>query len=410
MKNLLKKHIPLSLQVRGRTMLERLGRAFQKNPKGMRILSIPDRQIFFGYYDVTPFSQDGRFVLAAMAPLDNVSPHRDHPELQIGFFDLSHTKPRFQSIGATRTWNWQQGCRLQWYPQNKAGSAVIYNTVIDGRYGAIIQNLKNGTPTTFLCEPVYTVSTNGAQALSLNFNSLHRYRAGYGYNTCPAHNDHDDILLIDIASNTARRILSLEAARACDPQPSMAKAAHYFNHLSFSPSGTTFMVTHLWVTPENKRRSRLIIADISGRIMACPNGSGTTSHYAWLSDNDILIFATNKDGSQGYYQFDLARGTKRMIGSAYLKEDGHPSFLSSQSILTDTYPDLVRHQKVILYDDARHRAYCLARFHSPISFTGETRCDLHPRLSPDHSQACVDIVSNGKRAMAVFSLPPLKKV
>ena len=86
-----------------------------------------------------------------------------------------------------------------------------------------------------------------------------------------------------------------------------------------------------------------------------------------------------------------------------LKEDGHPSFFpSGNMIITDTYPDKFREQSLITYDLNNNEIKTLSKFCVPFKFSGETRCDLHPRLSPNGTYVCVDNVHNNLRSMTVI--------
>ena len=59
--------------------------------------------IFFGYYDVTPFSKDDKKLLYL----------RTEGEVaDICILDLDSKEQN--KISQTSLWNWQQGCRLRW--------------------------------------------------------------------------------------------------------------------------------------------------------------------------------------------------------------------------------------------------------------------------------------------------------
>jgi len=90
-----------------------------------------------------------------------------------------------------------------------------------------------------------------------------------------------------------------------------------------------------------------------------------------------------------------------------LGQDGHPS-ITNDVMLTDTYPDLFGLQHLIACD--RHSGVCetVAKIHSPQGFSGEIRCDLHPRFNTAKSKICIDAVQDGRRAMILLNWPKLK--
>ncbi len=390
MKQLIKNTIPAPILQAARTGLHGLGPWMERIPGSARIFGAPDKQVFFGYYDICPFSIDNTLLLATQAPAENISPHETNPPLTLGYYTLSEKNPAFTKFAETTTWNWQQGCRLQWLGDT---GNVIYNTA----EGAIISDL-SGKIIKTIPFPVYSISNDGTQALTLDFHALHNNRRGYGYNNATPWDD--SIRLINLETLELKIVLSMEQARGFLPLLSMKDAKHYLNHLAFSPSGQRFMVTHLWVAG-NKRYSRLLVCDMNGNIV-CPNNNGHTSHYAWINDDKIVIFGSHPKVKNRYYLYDLAAQTHRMI-APMINEDGHPTIIGNMMI-TDTYPDHFRLQHLLKYDMTSGRLKTLAKFFMPPHFTGEMRCDLHPRPGRDGSMICVDMIQDNRRALCVLKL------
>jgi len=77
--------------------------------------------------------------------------------------------------------------------------------------------------------------------------------------------------------------------------------------------------------------------------------------------------------------------------------DGHCSYLpGNEWILCDTYPDRPqRNQTVYLYHVAAQRRVDLGHFPLPPEYTGEWRCDTHPRFSPDGQYVVIDSPHTG---------------
>ena len=68
-------------------------------------------------------------------------------------------------------------------------------------------------------------------------------------------------------------------------------------------------------------------------------------------------------------------------------------------LLADSYPDGDRVQTLVLIDCATGAMDILGRFnHRPEKPNiGDTRCDLHPRWSPDGHYITVDSIHDGRR-------------
>ena len=113
-------------------------------------------EVFFGYYDISPLNYDNTKLLANVCQKKyNQTPGNDD-YLEIGFFDLTKPENHFVSIDKTNTWCWQQGCRLQWIPQND--NQIIYNKLIDGKYGIIIFDIAKNKVIKEIHSPVYALN------------------------------------------------------------------------------------------------------------------------------------------------------------------------------------------------------------------------------------------------------------
>ena len=84
-----------------------------------------DSANFFGFYDLCPFSPDGRDLLLLNCPADWVTLPVGEPALVRRWRPEDAT---FEALGETRGWNWQHGARQQWL---RDGS-ILYNDV-DGQ-------------------------------------------------------------------------------------------------------------------------------------------------------------------------------------------------------------------------------------------------------------------------------------
>lgn len=88
-----------------------------------------------------------------------------------------------------------------------------------------------------------------------------------------------------------------------------------------------------------------------------------------------------------------------MVAPDLMPVNGHNTYLPGRNnewILNDTYPDQDRKQHPYLYHIPTNRRVALGHFHSPPQYTGEWRCDLHPRYSPDGKQVVIDSTHEGK--------------
>ena len=107
-----------------------------------------------------------------------------------------------------------------------------------------------------------------------------------------------------------------------------------------------------------------------------------------------------------YVLIDILNNTHKVIDNKIFTEDGHPSFSPNNKniILTDTYPDKYRNQHLYLYDISTKIKKKIGNFYSPPKYSGEYRCDLHPRFSPDGLKVCLDSPHLGRRQIIIIPL------
>ncbi len=395
-------------------LVGRIRRSAKGGGPGLPISSFceKDMNVFFGYYDLCPMNHDETILLATRVPVFKKGMPATGP-MDVGFYRTREKERVFQKVGTTNTWCWQQGCRLQWYPLDELGKkqTILYNTMVGGNYGSVIQNLKTREFLRFYGRPIYAVTPDGRWGLSLNFSRLERLRPGYGYSNLKDPTKgilapkEDGLWRVDIKSGKSTLLFPVADAACFHTLDSMAGAEHYFNHILSSPTGERFLFVHLWEGTEG-RFGRLVTCDINGNNWCLLNNEGHSSHYTWKNSSHILAYATHKEIGTHFFEYEDLTGFRKMIGGRVLASDGHPSYSADKRwLLLDTYPDLYREQHVYLYDIVNDSISPLGNFHVPVFFQGDRRCDLHPRWSPSGHYVCVDApLEAGRRGLCVFDV------
>jgi hypothetical protein len=372
-----------------------------------QVISNSSCHTFCGYYDVVPIDGSEEKLLALQVDTSLCTPD-GKTIAKVGYYNLTSPNVEFIQFGTTRSWNWQQGSRLQWI-SNGIGNEVIYNTFNNNQFGAVIQNVDSGSIVKKINFPIYEIEKSGRFALTLNFSRLQRLRPGYGYNNLPdkTANDmqpnDDGIWLVDLQNNRSVLRKTLKEIATYRPHPSMVGAQHYINHLSLNPSGTVYMFFHLWMDQNNRRYSRLFTSETDGNGLFLINNFGPVSHYTWLDDESIVVTTNISNNQYRYIVYHYKDGFKEIIGDNHLLLDGHPTYKSETNvIITDTYPNFLCEQKLLQYDISLRKLRILDRLYIPPSFHGEFRCDLHPRISPTGRNIIIDVVKKNKRSIKII--------
>lgn len=371
-------------------------------------VTVGPKHHFFGYYEKSPWNASGRLMLAHEAAFNDRPPRHDDA-VTIGVIRLGEGR-RFEPLAQSLAWNWQQGAMLQWHPADPEG-LFFHNDRRAGGHAGIVRRA-DGHEVRSYDRPIYAVSPNGRQAFSLNFARLQTHRPGYGYAGVadpfandPAPDD-DGIHLVDLESGQSQLIVSLGALARRDPTPGMQGGFHYVNHIQVNPAGSRIAFFHIWTTGDKTWTVRLYTADPDGGKLRCVLDTGRVSHYDWLDDRRILVWANQPGTGDRFLLCDEQQPGVQVFGEGTLTEDGHCSFSPDrQWVLNDTYPDRHDMRTLMLVRYRDQKRVDLARLHSPKSrWWGEIRCDLHPRWSRDGRSICVDSVHDGTRQMYVMNV------
>lgn len=362
---------------------------------------------FFGYYDKSPWNESQTLMLAHEADFNDRAPDAGDC-LRVGVVRLAEKV--FIPLGETVAWNWQQGAMLAWHPADPE-NLFVHNDLRDGRFVGVIRDT-SGHERRVYERPIYAMSPNGGTAWSLNFARLATHRPGYGYagSADPwadsPHPDDDGIHAIDLASGASTLIVSLDRLAGLNPAPGMVGQFHWINHIQTSPQGTRIAFFHLWREGEKGWGVRLYVARPDGSELTCALDTGRISHYDWLDEDHVLIWARRREGGERFLLVDVRGGTYRTYGEGVLTEDGHNTFSPDRRwVLNDTYPDRHDMRTLMLVSWPAGKRIDVARAYSPKSkWWGEIRCDLHPRWSRDGRQVCIDSVHEGTRQLYVVDV------
>jgi Tol biopolymer transport system component len=150
-------------------------------------------------------------------------------------------------------------------------------------------------------------------------------------------------------------------------------------------------------------------ANLDGSDLRLVLGDGLVSHYDWRNDQEILAWTRIDGHGDHFYRVNERTGAHEIVGEELLTQDGHCSYShNGRWILTDTYPHRETFERDLkIYIPDENRQVIVGRYLSPPPFTGEIRCDLHPRWSPDDTRICFDSVHEGERQIYVIDTPEL---
>ncbi len=365
---------------------------------------------WFGYYDKLQFDPANRYVLGMEVDFEHRSPEAVD-EIRIGMVDLQDQN-RWIDLGSSKSWGWQQGCMLQWIPGSS--DEIIWNDRLDNHLVSHILNVKTGKKRS-LSRAVYALSPDGSWAIGTEFSRIQNLRPGYGYAGVADPNENvkapKDTGIYKINLKTGEdQLLFTYADLASIPHNgiSVADNFHWFNHILVNTDGTRFTFLHRWRPERTERQkmasggfvTRMFTVSADGDDLYCIDPSGYTSHFIWRDPTHINAFTRPSGQPAGFYILEDKTGQQERIGAEKMPVNGHQTYLprgnGQEYILCDNYANSgSRNQTPYIYHVPSDTRTDIGSFPSPVAYSGEWRCDLHPRFSPDGNSICIDSPHEG---------------
>ena len=413
---------------------------------------------WFGYYNYDPLNHNRTRMLCNRSQSES---HKIAPtdRIELGYYEI--TKGEWHHIDYSDAWNWQQGAMMQWLPGKGNQNKVIYNCSKDNHLISRIKDVETGE-TKDINWSIYGITPDGKKSISLDFERSYWCRA-YHYQSVAKPEkegrivEGDGIFEIDLEKNERRLLIDIHDIVNCQPDKDFDKKKHWVEHIMINPDGTRFCFLHRYSSMENvlSYQTRVFIANIDGSELTVIPGWNKYmwSHFGWQNNTDFSIYtymrpalykkldavASNKvDKARvttkqrvlkllvfvkqilpkrlkkmvqpriNYYQhYKLVNGAYSLDenwNESFFDIDGHPSFTSDgRYMLTDSYPDLNKYRRYIVYDTVTHKGVIVAKM--PENRIGHNvSCDLHPKLSTDNNYVIFDNTSLGKHSMVMFKI------
>lgn len=369
---------------------------------------------FYGFHDMTPFSKDDSLVLAHKLKIPFRMPQKEDG-LDVGFFNMENGKAiDYKVIGTSFAWNYHKGSRLQWVGEDQ----LIYNDADGDVLVSRLYNLEKKETKT-LPFPIDSISKCGKYASMFNYGRLEKYMPGYGYAPYTESGHYNDdklpeqtgLYLGKLKDGSKELLVSLkELADTGIMTSEYKKCHHYVTHSLFSPCGRYISFLHRWVDKDDTstRHSRLLTYDIAEKKCHVSPTNDMVSHYVWNNKNQIIAFC--RIGSIDCHVLfkEPTLQDYQIVAYPKLNSDGHQSFISDNSFVTDTYPDKNRMANLYKVDIETNEVTFLASLNSFKKYQSKLykhwACDLHPRMNNAGDVVCFDSVHTQNRAICFMPI------
>ncbi|MEZ9976645.1 glycosyl transferase [Vibrio breoganii] len=370
-----------------------------------KVVQDTSNETFFGYFDKSPVSSLG-YTLFHKTAIPTTKLPTEKATVQVCVCD---DLGELVFENDTSAYNWQQGARAHWLD----GDQFIFNDFDSSneKYVSRIYSVSKKAQVQQYDYPVQD-SFKDEYFLAINYRRLMALRPDYGYRNLPVSSSKeledtssDGIWKIDIKTGESRLLISIDDVMEVNGDEGFEDTTHKLNHVIVSPSGEQFIFLHRYYIGK-RRVDRLMLASADGKKIKTLATHGMVSHCFWADDKTILGYLRGPNDKDAYWLIDIESGEFEHFAGGKLDKygDGHPHVVGDWFI-TDTYPDKARMQYLILCNWKTGEVKGLGEFFHGFGYNGETRCDLHPRMSNDGKYIYFDSVFSGKRHLYRMKSP-----
>ena len=362
-------------------------------------LSSPPKHHFYGYYGIDAWDTSRRYHLALETDF-----HEHRPTVEdvasVGLIDRE--TQTFIPYASTSAFNLQQGSMMHWIDVG-LGNEFTFNDWENERVVSRTINPQTREMRT-IHGAVAALSPTQPVAIGLNFARMAHCRAVVGYanemdiGSLQPHPTDDGLFLLDLRDGRSNLILSVADVIRESQGMNIPDGLAWFNHVLFNTDGTRVLF-FCRIRNGNGFLSSLWTVNPDGSNLDCQIPFGNkVSHFDWRDERRILI-SSDVTGEMQFLELTDGKGDFKPFGAGILPQDGHASFSPDRNwLICDTYPkNPQRLAELMLYDIKHERKTGLGQFYSEEMFTGDIRCDLHPRWSSDGSLITFDSVHEDSR-------------
>lgn len=368
---------------------------YSSGAHNLKVIKCGHGNTFAGYYDVSPFNPRNSNLLALHFNKYRAD-QKPSVHIKTDVVLCDSTNSICKKIDETSAWNWQQGSRLQWIDYER----IIYNVYENRKLFSRVYNIETKD---FINIPISANAVCSSFILTLDYVALSKY-SEYGYNGIDVSNILDGVIMakfdtLDISTVfQENEVLNLISSEISD-----RLVKRHINHILISPDETQFIFIYRGEL-DGKRADYLFYYDLKNKKLEILfQAASLISHYTWKNHYEIIVWAV-VDKRSGYYCLNVMSGEYVLIFET--PDDGHPTLLDEDTMLTDTYPNyLSSNQLLTIYDFTNKDSREILSVYHPIIYKKHSRCDLHPSISRDHKLFQIDMRNRGKRTVGVGAMP-----
>ena len=411
------------------------------------IYKTPDNgSYFFGFHDISPWNKKNDHIILHKLNKETNSLPSMNDKVDLVSINLSNNK--IKKIDETKSWNYQQGSRLMWYPYLEDHIIFNYRNE-DKSICSKVVNLEGETikKFDFTINSLHPFEPLGVTS---NFERLRIFFPAYGYASHKKISDlidikNDGIWLLDFQKNSKKLLISIDEISDFLKIDKQIRNKVFLGHCLFSPLGNKFIFLCRYFNSDNSGMITYMINYELHTKKIQLLASGKISHFDWIDNDDLLVWMRDSNFAKKMLKndltkytffkktFDLIRKFKPKIFHKVFKDafyiistkndkkipflenllntDGHPmTSFDGDWLIVDTYPN--KDKKIPLYlvnlKNLKNTKICDLKYETNIE-NSDLKCDAHPRWSTNDKFIGVDTFENNIRRFQILDISQIKK-
>jgi len=416
---------------------------YRKEDTPVSVLQItPDDGYYIhSFYDICPWSPDGRFLIVNKLPYQEKKPQRGD-EAEICIIDLH--RQTIRTIYRTKAWSFQVGANAQW--DSVSNKFVYTNDLINNRVVCVRIDITTNQVLAY-AGPKYDVSPDGRLVAGPNLDYINITQYGYSLpdpeSGIPNQYGKDQmssegLWLTDLTTNATRLLASYNEIyqHAVESDKRFYKEGTYYGfHTKFNRQGNRIMFVFRCLFEGKGRNASLFTLRSDGNEItqclprekwnqkAALGGSG--NHPNWHPDGEHIIMNTvptwlgYKDMMFSMFKYDGSDFrvlTDKFLGSGHPSIDPSGRYIISDAYIKQTWVVKENEIPLRLIDLEKNIEHTLCTVSNNVGNEGDMysdeggshfKLDPHPAWSRDYKAICFNGAPHGKRQVFIANIGAL---
>jgi len=367
------------------------------------------------FYDVSPWSPSGRYLVALRLPFQDREPGPDDPAeiFLLDFFDLE-----IRHVYTTTGWGMQTAAHQMWGATDRY---LYFNDKRDGLPVGVRYDLEQDRAEIF-DYPFYQVAPDGSHAVSPSLIGINKTQPGYGVSVAPEFDrpnrpgapDDDGFWRVDLATGERSLLVSFkQVADLLEEAGEVVEGTYYGFHVKFNPQQTRLMLVVRTVGTEKGWNPMLFTCNVDGSdlrlVIPYRRWKLGGHHPDWHPNGErIVMNLADASGALRFHEFGYDGTWERIIAPSVVAS-GHPTYSENgRFLITDAYPkEPVCKDGLVpirLIDIEKNTEETLLWIWTLGIYGGPLRLDPHPAWNREGDQICFNGAPDGARQLFMADL------